>query len=327
MANDSIKTQPKPFVFVLMPFDAKFEDIYKFGIKGAAAEAGAYAERLDEQVFSEGMLDRIFNQISKADVVVADMSERNPNVFYEVGYAHALGKIVLLITSNAKDIPFDLKHRQHTVYGNKIDYLRKELVPKLIWAIAESKNRQGMTSLERISVRLFLTDLVANCPEEKLPTISGKLSVRNFPISISVRNDSPDAVLSLSHVYLFTREGAALLPAPPKSTWTGFIATTPVMYPATMNVPPAIQTETNSYEAIDARENDSLDGLTVQYRLPIAFNNFPPGSVEQRDINFELKDSVQESNEIMRLRLHGDHQYWEYRFRMKISFEANGKPE
>lgn len=55
-------TLPKPFVFVLMPFDSKFDDIYKFGIKGAANEIGAYAERLDEQLFTEGMLDRIFNQ-------------------------------------------------------------------------------------------------------------------------------------------------------------------------------------------------------------------------------------------------------------------------
>src|SRR4029453_3942326 len=61
-------TTPKPFVFVLMPFDEKFSDIYKFGIKGAADDAGAYAERLDEQMFAEGMLQRIFNQISKADV-------------------------------------------------------------------------------------------------------------------------------------------------------------------------------------------------------------------------------------------------------------------
>src|ERR1043166_716748 len=66
-------TAPKPFVFVLMPFDAKFNDIYKFGIKGAAEEAGAYAERIDEQIFTEGILERVLNKINKADVVVADM--------------------------------------------------------------------------------------------------------------------------------------------------------------------------------------------------------------------------------------------------------------
>jgi hypothetical protein len=113
MPHNTISTRPKPFVFVLMPLDPAYNDIYAFGIKGAAEDVGAYAERIDEQIFVEGILDRIFNQINKADVIVADMSGRNPNVFYEVGYAHALGKLVLLVTKKAEDIPFDLKHRQH----------------------------------------------------------------------------------------------------------------------------------------------------------------------------------------------------------------------
>ena len=49
----------------------------------------------------------------------------DPNVFYEVGYAHALGKITLLLTQAVSDIPFDLKHRQHIVYGGKIDILKE----------------------------------------------------------------------------------------------------------------------------------------------------------------------------------------------------------
>src|SRR5437870_420423 len=120
MEDEAKSTTPKPFVFVLMPFDQTFDDIYKFGIKGAAQDAGAYAERIDEQIFTEGILDRVFNQINKADVIVADMTGRNPNVFYEVGYAHALGKIGLLLTQDAADIPLDLKH-QHIVYGGSID--------------------------------------------------------------------------------------------------------------------------------------------------------------------------------------------------------------
>ncbi len=143
--NDDIlqSTTPKPFVFVLMPFDRSFDDIYKFGIKGAAEQVGAYAERVDEQIFTEGILDRIFSEINKADVVVADMTGRNPNVFYEVGYAHALGKIVLLVTRDANDIPFDLQHQQHTVYGGSIDTLKSELARKLRWAITNPKARSA----------------------------------------------------------------------------------------------------------------------------------------------------------------------------------------
>ena len=90
-------TTPKPFVFVLMPFNETFEDVYKLGIQPACEESGAYAERVDEQVFQDSILQRIYNQIAKADIIVSDLTGKNPNVFYETGYAHALGKKVILL--------------------------------------------------------------------------------------------------------------------------------------------------------------------------------------------------------------------------------------
>jgi len=81
-----------------MPFEDAFRDVYVLGIKPACEEAGYYCERLDEQIFEETMLEHIYNQIAKADLVVADLTARNPNVFYETGYAHALGQRVILLT-------------------------------------------------------------------------------------------------------------------------------------------------------------------------------------------------------------------------------------
>lgn len=92
-------TAPKKFVFVLMPFHDRFEDVYKVGIKPACRDAGAYCERVDEQIFDKDVLEQIYNQIAKADLIVADMTDQNPNVFYEVGYAHALYKKVIFIDS------------------------------------------------------------------------------------------------------------------------------------------------------------------------------------------------------------------------------------
>src|SRR5215208_25398 len=110
-----------------MPFHTSFDDIYALGIRPACEAAGGYCERVDEQMFNESILQRIYNQISKADVIVADLTSRNENVFYETGYAHALGKQVVLLTQNANDIPFDLKHYPHIVYGGQIVKLRDEL--------------------------------------------------------------------------------------------------------------------------------------------------------------------------------------------------------
>lgn len=166
--SNSKSTTPKPFIFVLMPFSKEFDDIYKFGIRGAADDAGAYAERLDEQIFAEGMLERIFNQISKADVVIADMTGRNPNVFYEVGYAHALGKIVLLLTQDAEDIPFDLQHRPHTVYGGRIGDLRPALARRIEWAIAESRRQHSSGRQRQISLFLW-EEMVPESHQGKSP--------------------------------------------------------------------------------------------------------------------------------------------------------------
>ncbi len=132
----------KLFAFVLMPFDACFEDLYRLGIKEPAAKLDVIAERVDEQKFTEPMLERIYRQIEAADVVIAEMTGQNPNVFYEVGYAHAREKLCILSTATADDIPFDLKHRRHIVHSNSILTLGKRLTEELAWARGEIERRK-----------------------------------------------------------------------------------------------------------------------------------------------------------------------------------------
>lgn len=128
-------TAPKPFVFVLMPFSTAFDDVYQLGIRPACESAGSYCERVDEQIYEGGMMQRIYNQITKADVIVSDMTGRNPNVFYETGYAHALGKRVIMLTQDGADIPFDLKDYPHIVYQGKITALKDELERRVRWHV------------------------------------------------------------------------------------------------------------------------------------------------------------------------------------------------
>jgi len=122
-----------PFVFVLMPIGSDFDDIYQDGIKAACLSAGADCERVDEQIFVENILERVHNQIAKADIIISEMTGRNPNVLYETGYAHALKKQIIFLTQNANDIPFDLNHYPHIVYNGNIMHLKTELVQRLMW--------------------------------------------------------------------------------------------------------------------------------------------------------------------------------------------------
>ncbi len=139
----------KPFAFVLMPFSSEFDDVYKLGIKAAADECDVVAERVDEQSFSESILERIYRQIKNADFIIADMTGQNPNVFYEVGYAHANDKLCTLLTRTSDDIPFDLKHHRHIVYGNSIQNLKNDLKKEIEWLKSEvEKNKTETISVE-----------------------------------------------------------------------------------------------------------------------------------------------------------------------------------
>ena len=139
-------TRPKPFAFVLMPLGDEFNDTYQLGVRAACEAAGAFCERVDEQIFEGSILQRIYNQIDKADMIIADMSGKNPNVFYETGYAHALGKRVILLTQTAADIPFDLKHYSHIVYGESIVQLKEELERHVRWFMENPKQTTTPTS-------------------------------------------------------------------------------------------------------------------------------------------------------------------------------------
>jgi hypothetical protein len=177
-------TSPKPFCFVLMPFADEFNDVYEFGIKGACEDAGVYCERVDEQIFPGSMLDRIYNQIATADLLVADMTGRNPNVFYEVGYAHALGKNVILITAQAEDIPFDLKHFPHVVYGGQIKGLRGELAPRVKHFAFEATKG----TVEQLGLECYLGEV----PLDQEGLITG-VAASNPTISLTVFNSSSKA--------------------------------------------------------------------------------------------------------------------------------------
>ena len=178
------------FAFVLMPFSTDLHDIYRLGIKEPATALGIRAERVDEQIFTEGMLDRIYRQIDVADIVIADMSGKNPNVFYEVGYAHAKDKLCLLLTDDTADIPFDLKHKRHIVYGS-IQDLRERLTTELRWAL--SRIDSVRRSRIRVAPRAVSGDLLKNSLFAK-----AKLSFR-----IDLHNDANVPSAEIDNLYLY----------------------------------------------------------------------------------------------------------------------------
>lgn len=133
------------YAFVLMPFDPSFDDIYKYGIKKPIENLGIACERVDEIQFNGGILDKVFESIIKARFVIADMTGRNPNVFYEVGYCHAIYKEIILCTQSVDDIPFDLRGYNHIVYSGKINELEEAIQKRVLHLINQEKKHDDRT--------------------------------------------------------------------------------------------------------------------------------------------------------------------------------------
>jgi hypothetical protein len=174
-----------------MPFGEEFSELYELGIKTACEKAGAYCERVDEQIFNESILARIYNQIAKADIIVSDMSNRNPNVFYETGYAHALNKEVILLTQSVEDIPFDLKHYPHIVYEGKIIPLRDQLEPRIRWCV--NNPRTSLAAVD-VNLELFINRISLEHSSKVIASAAENSYGRRFSLSIGVHNRAPKVV-------------------------------------------------------------------------------------------------------------------------------------
>lgn len=109
-------------VSVMMPFNAGFLETYD-AIKNVANHMSLECLRADDIWDNTTFMQDIFNLIFCARVVVVDFTGRNPNVMYETGIAHTLGKSVIPITQSINDIPSDLGHHRALKYlPNKEGY-------------------------------------------------------------------------------------------------------------------------------------------------------------------------------------------------------------
>lgn len=108
--------------FVLMPFRPELDEIYTRVIKPAveSEQLEMRCLRADEVFTDQPIISDIWEQIQKAELIVADLTGRNPNVLYELGLCHALCKRVVLVTQKLSDVPFDLKHLRVVIYKPSI---------------------------------------------------------------------------------------------------------------------------------------------------------------------------------------------------------------
>ena len=148
----------QPFVFVAMPFGSDHStEIYEDAIRPAIEACGLKCKRADEIFDTDIIIESIENDIRDCLLVVADLTARNPNVFYEVGYARSLDKEVVLLTQKSDDVPFDLQHRRYISYGvshrEQIE-LREKLQKTLSAIIPRARRAQENRSSQQVAANV-----------------------------------------------------------------------------------------------------------------------------------------------------------------------------
>jgi hypothetical protein len=120
--------------FVMMPFAIPVGGYYDSIYKPAIEKAKLKADRADADLYSTGkIIDQIWNGITSARVLLAELTNRNANVLYELGLAHALHKPVILVCSKANegDVPFDLRHVRVIYYDKDDPFWGTKLLEKV----------------------------------------------------------------------------------------------------------------------------------------------------------------------------------------------------
>jgi nucleoside 2-deoxyribosyltransferase len=175
------KTYPNGRCCVFQPFDkGQFDKRFDDTIAPAIEDAGLEPYRVDRDPGATILIDTLHEEIRGATVCFADITSHNPNVMYELGYAIALGKdIVLVSTKDAPKFPFDIQHRQVITYSpeSKTDFerLSTEITQKLqailkrqektatITSAAPVKATAGLKSHEFTALALLMASTDAPC--------------------------------------------------------------------------------------------------------------------------------------------------------------------
>lgn len=172
----------KEYCFVIQPYDGgDFDNRYDDIIKPALESCGVEAYRVDRDPYVEIAISVIEERIQDATLIIAEISMDNPNVWFELGYAMALGKPVIMLCDSmyrSEKIPFDISHRNVLIYrsGSIRDFndcfeKLKERITAKLKKMKLSVQDGGITDEERLILKALSRDqktAEAMTPEEKI---------------------------------------------------------------------------------------------------------------------------------------------------------------
>lgn len=180
-----------PRAFVIMPFDVGFQSVYDKLIVPALEGVGYDVKRADSDLDQQNVLKDVVRGIAQADLVVAELTSRNPNVLYELGLCHALRKNAVLITQSIDDIPFDLRSYRVIRYSTQFD--TADVLSTQLAEIAKANSDGGIEFGSPIID--FLPDSITTSPSR--PREEDQTDAPDSPPKEEEKEGYLDAILSI----------------------------------------------------------------------------------------------------------------------------------
>jgi hypothetical protein len=147
-------------VFVLQPFSHEFDSVFEAIITPAVRAAGGLVRRTDQISVVGSIIEEVYKAIEQAHVLICDISNSNPNVMYELGYAHALQKPVIMICHEPEHMPFDVRGLRVLYYDISMANLSatvrelQELIQRAFQHVFISYSHRDNQYLKRLLVHL-----------------------------------------------------------------------------------------------------------------------------------------------------------------------------
>jgi len=175
--------------FVIMPFGNQFNSVYRLLIAPVASDNGLTVLRADEIAGPGFIMEQVRTAVQQSRLCIADLTGSNPNVLFEVGYAQALGKPLVLVARDASHLPFDVAHQRVVLYGDDLN-ATKSLLQRAI-SVVLSTNRldeaarlfdsaeyRGAIAVSSVVLEQVLGEALAPRPPERVarPSLGQMLS-------------------------------------------------------------------------------------------------------------------------------------------------------
>lgn len=190
-------TETKKILFIISPIGSEgtsdyfhFRKVRKHLIDKVATEKGYVTIRADDISEPGKITSQIINQLRKADLVVADLSNKNPNVFYELAIRDATRKPVILISDQTADIPFDVRPQRLLKYSIDLDEI-DESRRKLSDFIDATEDPDYQTTSPVTEALITPSDEISASSQEYFELILNKLSSMS---SNTARSQAPRSV-------------------------------------------------------------------------------------------------------------------------------------